>query len=267
MVSPEEWGKEIIVLGPGEPLERVADLFLKNSKTHTSIIVGECEITYRGRASSNAPWGVRVVIYKADGSLLIHEGRDRDPLNWQPPGSLCIPSIVEGRLEITCNSKKHGYEVVIIRFKRILISIWSRLSATGLEIRGTEKDILEVIYNKPDLVAPGSVVIGREVDTPSGKIDLLLRDEKGMIYVVEIKNEKAGVSAVNQLDRYVEYIESSVRKTQEERGTVRGVLVSPGISERARELLIKRGFIHIDPRAFKQARYSTLTEYMGRNRD
>ena len=139
MGSPEGWEREVIILGPGEPIERIADLFLKNSKTHVSIIIGECDITYEGRASSKAPWGVRVVIYKADGTLIIHEGRDREPLNWQPPGSLCIPSTVEGQLVITCNSRKYGYEVVVIRFKKILASIWSvlrRLSAISLTFVG-----------------------------------------------------------------------------------------------------------------------------------
>lgn len=265
MEHPENWEREVIILGSGEPAAKIADLFLKYSKTHTSIIIGECSITYKGRASSSAPYGIRVVIYKADGSLIIHEGRNRDPLNWQPPGSLCIPSATEEGLEITCNSEKYGHEVVIIRFRRILAAIWSRLSATGLEIRGTEKDILETIYRKPDLIAPGATVIGHEIDTPSGKIDLLLRDREGRLYVVEAKNEKAGISAVNQLDRYVEYIERSLKRSSEEKIAVIGVLVSPGISGRARELLIRKGYIHIDTRTFKQARYTSLTEYMGRS--
>ncbi len=263
MGSPEDLGEEIIVMGYGGPIEKIADLFLKYSRTHTSIIIGECDITYRGRASSRAPQGIRIVIYKADGSLLIHEGRDRDPLNWQPPGSLCTPSIIEEHLEIVCKNRKHGHEVVVIRFRRILISIWTKLSTTGLEIRGTEKDILETIYREPDLIAPGAVVIGQEVNTPSGKIDLLLRDREGRIYVVEIKNEKAGLGAVNQLIRYVEYIESSIKRAQKRRdGDVIGVLVSPGISGRAKELLIKQKFIHIDPRSFKQIRYSSLMKYI-----
>ena len=263
MGSPESWEREVIILGPGEPIERIADLFLKNSKTHTSIIIGECDITYKGRASSKAPWGVRVVIYKTDGTLIIHEGRDRDPLNWQPPGSLCIPSTMEGQLVITCNNRKHGYEVVVIRFKKILASIWSKLSTTGLEKRGTERDISEAIYSNPDLIVPGATVIGHEVDTPSGKIDLLLRDREGRIYVIEIKNEKAGLSAVNQLIRYVEYIESAMKRTREEQGKgVIGVLVSPGVSERAKELLIRQGFIHIDPKTFKQTRHLSLTDYI-----
>ncbi len=264
-MEPTEGWKEIVILGPEEPVDRIADLFLRYSKTHTSIIVGECDITYRGRAFSKAPWGVRIFIYKADGSLIIHGGRDRDPLNWQPPGSLCIPSVTEGGLEITCSNRKHGHEVVVVRFRRILVSIWSRLSTTGLEIRGTEKDIASAIYSRPDLIAPGATVIGREVDTPSGKIDLLLRDKEGKIYVVEIKNEKAGIAAVNQLERYVEYTGSSIKKVSEGKETiVRGVLVAPGISERAKELLIRKGFLHIDPREFKQAMYSSLTGYMRR---
>jgi Predicted nuclease of the RecB family len=78
MVSTE--GEEIIVLGSSDiDIHMISDLFHRNSKIYTAIIIGECEIHYQGRASSKAPLGTRIVIYKSDGSLLVHEGKDRDP--------------------------------------------------------------------------------------------------------------------------------------------------------------------------------------------
>lgn len=264
MGDPEKRGEEIIFIEPDkiEP-KRVSELFTRNSRIYTAIIIGECEIQYEGRASSWAELGTRILIYKPDGSLLVHEGRDRDPINWQPPGSLCTSSPKDNVLEITCKSKKHGHEVIVIRFRRIYASLWCRLSTKGLVIRGTERDLLELLQSNPELIASGASVIGKEVETPSGKIDLVLRDRDGNIYVVEIKNEKAGVSAVKQLERYVEYIESSISRTSaRERIRVIGVIVSPGVSERAREIIVMRGYRHIDPSSFRDVKYSTLTRFM-----
>jgi len=280
-------GEEIIVLdSQSVDINRISDLFHRNSKIYTAIIIGECEIHYQGRASSIAPLGTRIVIYKPDGSLLVHEGKDRDPLNWQPPGSLCISDADKGFLEIRCRSRKYGHEIVSIRFKRILTAIWCRstrygyeivtirfrkilsaiwckLSTKGLEIRGTERDIVEVISSNPEIIASGAKIIGREVETPNGKIDLILRDDAGNIYVVEVKNEKAGIGAINQLDRYVKHIESIYRKAKQASGEkIVGVLVSNGISKRARELIIDKGYLHIDAGSFKSSKYPTLTKYI-----
>jgi len=265
MGDPEGRAEEIIFIGPGKiHPKNVSELFTRNSRIYTAIIIGECEIYYEGRASSKAELGTRILIYKPDGSLLVHEGRDRDPLNWQPPGSLCTPSVKENVLEITCESKKYGYEVIVIKFRRILASLWCRLSTKGLVIRGTERDLLELLQSNPELIAPGASVIGKEVETPSGKIDLVLRDRDENIYVVEIKNEKAGVSAVNQLERYVEYLENSISRTsaREKKIRVIGVIVSPGVSERAREIIVRRGYRHVDPSSFRDVKYSTLTRFM-----
>jgi RecB family endonuclease NucS len=257
-------GEEIIVLdSQSVDINRISDLFHRNSKIYTAVIIGECEIHYQGRASSIAPLGTRIVIYKPDGSLLVHEGKDRDPLNWQPPGSLCISDVKNNSLEIRCRSTRYGYEIVTIRFRKILSAIWCKLSTKGLEIRGTERDIVEVISSNPEIIASGAKIIGREVETPNGKIDLILRDDAGNIYVVEVKNEKAGIGAINQLDRYVKHIESIYRKAKQASGEkIVGVLVSNGISKRARELIIDKGYLHIDAGSFKSSKYPTLTKYI-----
>jgi len=263
MGSPEG---EIVVLGPGEAdPKRVSELFHTYSRVYTAVLIGECEIDYQGRAVSKAPPGVRIVIYKPDGSLLVHEGRDRDPLNWQPPGSMCASTAKSGLLEITCRNRKFGYEVVVIRFKRILHAVWCKLSSKGLEIYGTERDLVEAIASNPGIIVPGASVIGREVETPSGKVDLVLRDIEGNIYVVEVKNEKAGIAAVNQLARYVEHMESVIARSPGSKGRAIGVLISPGVTQRAREALISKGYIYIDPGSFKAKKPSTLAKYFKNN--
>lgn len=249
---------ELLILWESPDPVKVSRLFAANSRSLTALVVGECEIFYEGRAFSRAPRGVRILIYKPDGSLLIHEGRDRDPLNWQPPGSICSPRAEGELLEILCKSTRHGLEVVRARFSRILFAAWARLSASGLDLRGGERDLVEEIASNPSLIVPGASLIGRDVETPAGKVDLLLRGPGGEIYAVEVKNEKAGVSAASQLKRYVE----SLRRASEGAGQkILGILVSPGITRRAREILDLEGFAHVDPRGFRRVERLSLTRF------
>jgi RecB family endonuclease NucS len=43
----------------------------------------------------------------------------------------------------------------------------------------------------------------RQLDTPAGRIDLLFKDEEGNLIVVELKLNKIGRDAINQLRRYM----------------------------------------------------------------
>ncbi|MEM4442225.1 MAG: endonuclease NucS, partial [Ignisphaera sp.] len=66
--------------------------------------------------------------------------------------------------------------------------------------------------------------------------------------VVEVKNEKAGVSAVAQLKRYVEYYLSQNNK-------VEGILIAPEITQEALALMNREGF-----------RFVALHELVGKSR-
>ena len=51
----------------------------------------------------------------------------------------------------------------------------------------------------------GAILVAREVSTPYGRVDLILRDRDGKLIVVEVKRSRADVDAAHQLRRYVEY--------------------------------------------------------------
>ncbi|MFQ5800386.1 MAG: endonuclease NucS, partial [Candidatus Hydrothermarchaeales archaeon] len=51
------------------------------------LLLGECRVECQGRAKSYLDWGDRLVIVKKDGSVLVHQGESREPVNWQPPGT------------------------------------------------------------------------------------------------------------------------------------------------------------------------------------
>ena len=51
-------------------------------------IFARCRVHHDGRAKSELGPGDRIIIVKPDGSFLIHQGEKREPVNWQPPGSV-----------------------------------------------------------------------------------------------------------------------------------------------------------------------------------
>ena len=56
------------------------------------IVVARCSVDYDGRLTAHLPEAVRVLMVKADGSVLVHaDGGSYKPLNWMsPPCALVI---------------------------------------------------------------------------------------------------------------------------------------------------------------------------------
>jgi RecB family endonuclease NucS len=63
--------------------------------------------------------------------------------------------------------------------------------------------------------------------------------------VVELKRRRVGPDAVSQLNRYVD----ALRRDIHDGATVRGILVAPSVTDRARRLLAERGlaFVSLEP--------------------
>ncbi|MEK9664609.1 MAG: endonuclease, partial [Candidatus Nanopelagicales bacterium] len=56
------------------------------------LVVARCSVDYAGRLEAHLPEAVRVLMVKADGSVLVHaDGGSYKPLNWMsPPCSLAV---------------------------------------------------------------------------------------------------------------------------------------------------------------------------------
>jgi endonuclease len=46
------------------------------------LLVARCEVLYTGRLTARLPEAVRLLIFKADGSFLVHDDAGGRPLNW-----------------------------------------------------------------------------------------------------------------------------------------------------------------------------------------
>ena len=55
------------------------------------LVVARCEVTYTGRLTAYLPEAIRLLIFKADGSVLVHaDAGGYRPLNWMTP-----PTVIE----------------------------------------------------------------------------------------------------------------------------------------------------------------------------
>ena len=82
LVKSESWTALV------DPKVADAEIVVKDALSqHRAVItVGRCWVRYVGRASSKLEKGERILIAKADGSVLVHRGTGYEPVNWMPGG-------------------------------------------------------------------------------------------------------------------------------------------------------------------------------------
>jgi RecB family endonuclease NucS len=199
------------------------------------IIVGCCKVEYAGRAKSFLDYGDRLVIVKADGTLMVHGNEKREPVNWQPPGTK-VKYLVEDGLAIEAR-RPSPPETMRIHFKSIeALSIFPLNDGAGINIVGEEADIVDKIEADPSIIEEGLRVIRREKATNSGFIDLLCEDRNGVTVIVEVKRTSISPNAVYQMEAYLADF-----KRKNNKAVVRGILCAPRVSEMAKTLMAERG--------------------------
>src|SRR6184192_3081566 len=172
------------------------------------LLVARCEVLYTGRLTARLPEAVRLLMFKADGSFLVHDdaGGYR-PLNWMTP-----PTVVEeepGRLVVRKRAGKTE-DRLEVRLLEVLSDVTHALDATPLEKDGVEKHLQEELAARPDALGEPLRLVRREWPTDIGPVDLMCRDEDGGWVAVEVKRI-ATIDAVEQLCRYLERIDGACR--------------------------------------------------------
>jgi RecB family endonuclease NucS len=216
-------------------------------------VFGRCEVRYEGRASSYLGPGDRLVVLKADGTLLVHTGEQRTPVNWQPPGCEHAATLSDGRLVVE-SVRESPTESIEVTFDAVHAVARYRLDdPEDLELSGTEADLRERVLAEPSLVADGFEPTAVERATAAGAADVVGVDGDGRTTVVELKRRRVGPSAVGQLRRYVDAVaregpddattDAAERADATDGGCdpVRGILVAPSVTDSARRLLDEEG--------------------------
>lgn len=223
-------------------IDEAARIINSGKKRGVVVVVGICEVVYSGRAAATLKPGRRLVIVKRDGTLLVHEAEKAQPKIWNPPGSSTAAYVEGGRLVIK-SVRSRPFESVRVYFSSLDFVAAFDVETSELELVGSEKDVVEALVKAPWLIEEGLEVVGVEVPTDVGHIDILARDREGRHVVVEVKRDVATHDAVFQLARYVELY----RKRGER---ARGILVASDITAAALEYLRRYGleFVKVNPR-------------------
>ncbi|MFC7176559.1 endonuclease NucS [Halosegnis marinus] len=210
-------------------------------------VFGRCAVEYEGRASSTLGPGDRLLLLKPDGTALVHTEEGHQPVNWQPPGCDHAVAVEDGDLAVH-STRTTPEEELDVRFAAVAqVSRYAATDDSELALEGTEADLKRRVLDDPALVEAGFEPRATERETPAGAVDVYGVDADGNTVVVELKRRRVGPDAVGQLARYVE----ALRRDSHEGASVRGVLVAPSVTDRARELLAERGleFVAVEPTA------------------
>src|ERR671933_943150 len=142
------------------------------------LLVARCEVTYSGRLSAFLPESTRLLMLKADGSVLVHaDTGGYKPLNWMTP-----PTVVEEEgdpLERLVVRKRAGRteDRLEIRVLEVLSDVSHEMGeAAGLEKDGIERDLQEELAAQPEALGEELRLVQREWPTDIGPVDLMCRD-------------------------------------------------------------------------------------------
>ena len=215
------------------------------ARSETAIIVGKCTIDYTGRITSSLGPGERIMIIKADRSVVVHQPKGVMPVNYMKERSEITISSHDG-LTISVSSIRHK-EVMHAHFTDLRSVFTSGLfDAETISLSGTERDMADMILENPLLIDPSFAPLSREEHTRFGFIDVFGHDRAGNLVIVECKRVQADYPAVMQLKRYVDRIAEAKGMSA---SSIRGIIAAPSISSSALEYARTLGyeFRTIDP--------------------
>ncbi|GMA30701.1 endonuclease NucS [Litorihabitans aurantiacus] len=237
------------------------------------IVVATCAVDYSGRLSAHLPLAPRVLMVKADGSVLVHsDGGSYKPLNWMsPPCTLKVSEPTADQAEQgvtvvwTVSATKTDDKLVVSLHDVVHDSAHELGVDPGLQKDGVEAHLQKLLAEQVELVGTGHTLVRREFPTAIGPVDLMVRvpgragaasgasaatGVGGAVEVtvevdtaatshrhvaVEIKR-RATIDAVEQLTRYLELLNRDPHLAP-----VRGVLAAQSIAPQARTLATDRG--------------------------
>ena len=175
------------------------------------LVIARCSVDYVGRLTAHLPEATRLLIHKADGSLLVHsDGGSYKPLNWMSPP--CILEVVELTDEQRLAGVSECWEVTHRKSGDTLrVSIFEWVSDERFELGldpglikdGVEAHLQELLAEQIETLGEGHTLVRREYMTAIGPVDILARDSAGASVAIEIKR-RGEIDGVEQLTRYLE---------------------------------------------------------------
>ena len=207
------------------------------------LVIAKCSVDYAGRLSAHLPVGTRLLVVKADGSVLVHaDSLSYKPLNWMsPPCTLVIDEPDDdqreaGVLELWRVTHAKTADLLVVSIHEVLHDSAHELGVDpGLQKDGVEAHLQKLLAEHIELLGEGYALVRREYMTAIGPVDILARDASGASVAVEIKR-RGGIDGVEQLTRYLELMNRDPLLAP-----VAGVFAAQEITPQARTLAEDRG--------------------------
>ena len=207
------------------------------------LVIARCSVDYAGRLSAHLPLATRLLVLKADGSLLVHsDGGSYKPLNWMSPPA--VFSTVEpddaqteaGVTQVWRVSQAKTADMLVVSIHEVLHDSEHDLGVDpGLQKDGVEAHLQKLLAEQIDLLGEGHTLVRREYMTAIGPVDILARDAEGRSVAVELKR-RGDIDGVEQLTRYLELMNRDPHLAP-----VQGVFAAQEIKPQARTLAQDRG--------------------------
>jgi RecB family endonuclease NucS len=216
------------------------------------LVVARCSVAYSGRLTAHLPEAVRLLMFKADGSVLVHcDGGGYKPLNW-----MTAPTAIEEDDDTIVVRKVKGDDKLEITLAEVLSDMTVECDVeSGLEKDGVETHLQELLAEQPEWCGEGFRLVRREWPTDIGPVDLMCRDCDDGWVAVEIKRVGT-IDAVEQLTRYLARIQEDPALAD-----CRGVLAAQVVKPQARVLAESRGidWVEVDLAVLRGEREPELT--------
>jgi len=195
------------------------------------LVIARCSVDYAGRLSAHLPAAMRLLIVKADGSVLVHsDGGSYKPLNWMSPPCRLTESASQWVV-----TGKSG-ETLTVHIEEIVSdSSWSLGDDPGLVKDGVESHLQELLAAQLDVLGAGWRLVRREYPTAIGPVDLMCRDATGVSVAIEVKR-RGEIDGVEQLTRYLDLLNRDPLLAP-----VHGLFAAQEIRPQARVLAEDRG--------------------------
>jgi hypothetical protein len=208
---------------------------------------------YSGRLSALLPEATRLLVLKADGSMLVHDDAGGyKPLNWMTPPT----TVVEDGASIVVTKKEERLE---IRLGEVFSDVVHDMGeSAALAKDGVERDLQEELAAQPSALGEELRLVRREWPTDLGPVDLMCRDDEGEWVAVEVKRIGT-IDAVEQLGRYLERIRVDPTKAG-----CRGVLAAQRFKPQAVTLADARAIrcVQVDLELLRGTREPELTLFV-----
>jgi len=207
------------------------------------LVIARCHVDYDGRLTAHLPLATRLLMVKADGSVLVHsDGGSYKPLNWMsPPCAMAeVPPTPEeaadGVTQVWVVQHTKSEDRLRVCLHEVLHDSHHDLGIDpGLVKDGVEAHLQKLLAEHIHTLGDGWSLVRREHMTAIGPVDILARDHSRQHVAIEIKR-RGEIDGGEQLTRYLELMNRDPHLAP-----VVGVFAAQELKPQARVLAEDRG--------------------------